>query len=82
MGLCSGTGARFGEAYSLFQARCEGREGRLEGGKKEKLLKVGLELRAIKIDGNDHNKGFWGALVNNKWKVIKGGIREVVRSGD
>ena len=71
-----------GELILSFTFGVKVGKGGLREVRKEKLLKVGLELRAIKIDGNDHNKGFWGALVNNKWKVIKGGIREVVRSGD
>jgi len=82
MGLCSGTGARFGEAYSLFQARCEGREGRLEGGKKEKLLKVGLELKVLRMENYGFgNMLYWRVVVDDERGAFDGGIREAVRRG-
>ena len=46
-----------------------------------KLLEVALELKVLRMDVNDYNVGFWGVIIDNQGKVIKGGIKEVVRRG-
>ena len=48
---------------------------------KAKLLKVGLELKMLRMDSNENNTRHWGVVVDDKGKVIEGGIREAVRRG-
>ena len=56
-------------------------KGDLREASKEKLFEVGLELKAIRMDVNDYNVGFWGVIVDDKGLLIKTGVREAVRRG-
>jgi hypothetical protein len=40
-----------------------------------KLLEVGLELKALRMDSNRDNMKFWGVVVDAEGIVIEGGIR-------
>jgi len=39
---------------------------------KEKLLEVGLELKVLRMDSNEHNMVHWEMVVDEKGAVIEG----------
>ena len=74
----AGPGRDMAELILSFTLGVKVGKGVLREASKEKLLEVGLELRAIRMDSNDYNAGFWGAVVDDEEKVIKGGGRDAL----
>ena len=70
---------RYGEAYSLVCVRVKVGKGDLREASKAKLLEVGLELKVLRMENNGANIKQWSMIVDDKGKVIEGGIMEAVR---
>jgi hypothetical protein len=77
----AGPGRDMAELILSFTLGVKVGKGVLREASKEKLLEVGLELRAIRMDSNRRNMQHWGAVVDGERAVIEGEIREAVRRG-
>jgi len=77
----AGPGRDLAKLVLSFKLGVKVGKGDLRETSKAKLLKVGLELKVLRMESNLWNLLQWVALVDGEGMVIEGGIREAVARG-
>jgi len=76
----SGGGDIANVIFSFVNPMMRGR-GDLREASKASLLLLGLELKVLDRYDNGFNQTYWGAIIDDEWKVIRGGLKEVIARG-
>jgi len=76
-----GPGHDMAKVVLSFKLGVKVRKGDLREACKAKLLEVGLELTALRMDSNEHNTRHSRVVVDEERKIFERGIREAVRRG-